>query len=402
MRRLALLIGLLVAMPATASATEPPLATPQATLDAALRCPAGLSDSPGAPVLLVHGTGGSGEEEWNGPAPLASVLTAGGNPACYVELPRYALADIQVAAEYVVAAARTMHARARRPIGLYGHSQGGLLVRWALTYWPSLRPLVSDAVPVAGTLHGTTWGTQQPTISTLCTAAAGCPPAFWQQTIGSRMLDALNTGRDETPGPTAWTTVRSTTDELVQPQTGPRPTSAADGARNIAVQDVCPGREANHVQAAFDSVAIAALLDALAHDGPADPARFAADVCTHRFGAGLDPAQVDALSQSSRPVIATRLLGYTPQAKAEPAVQSYATAAEPRPATCGARRVTLRLPRAVRRATVTVGGRRRAVRRRDGRLQLTLAITRRTVVRVVGTTRAGRRYRTTRTYRPCP
>jgi hypothetical protein len=68
----------------------------------------------------------------------------------------------------------------------------------------------------------------------------GCPPAIWQQAAGSRFLRALNDGRDEAPGRVAYTTVRSATDEVVQPQTGPAPTSALRGASNVLIQGVCP------------------------------------------------------------------------------------------------------------------------------------------------------------------
>jgi hypothetical protein len=86
----------------------------------------------------------------------------------------------------------------------------------------------------AGTQHGTTLF--DPAVG----AAAGCAPALWQQAAGSKLLAALNAQPGETPGPTSWTTVRSTTDEVVQPQTGPHPTSALKGATNIAIQSVCP------------------------------------------------------------------------------------------------------------------------------------------------------------------
>ncbi len=41
--------------------------------------------------------------------------------------------------------------------------------------------------------------------------------------------------------------VRSLTDEAVQPQGGKHPTSALEGASNIVIQDVCPGRTTTHV-----------------------------------------------------------------------------------------------------------------------------------------------------------
>jgi triacylglycerol lipase len=51
----------------------------------------------------------------------------------------------------VVNGIRVMRRRAGRRIGVYGISQGALMPRWALTYWPRLRRQVADVVAVAGT-----------------------------------------------------------------------------------------------------------------------------------------------------------------------------------------------------------------------------------------------------------
>jgi hypothetical protein len=82
--------------------------------------------------------------------------------------------------------------------------------------------------------------------------------------------------------------VRSATDETVQPTTGPRPTSALRGATNVLIQDICPGREVNHIGTALDSVTFALAVDAIAHRGPAKLSRLPADVCEHRYAEGLD------------------------------------------------------------------------------------------------------------------
>jgi hypothetical protein len=59
----------------------------------------------------------------------------------------------------------------------------------------------------------------------------------------------------------------------------------------------------------------------------------------------------------------------------------------------------------MRRARVTLNGRRVAVRRRGGRLRARIDLRGlprgRTVVRIVGRTKSGRRVRQRRVYRPC-
>jgi hypothetical protein len=174
-----------------------------------------------------------------------------------------------------------------RKIAVIGISQGGLLPRFALTYWPDLRRKVSDVVSAAGTHHGTK-------ISFGCSPTTPCAPAYWQQRHGSNLLRALNAQPDETPGRTSYTTVRSLTDETVQPQGGPRPTSALAGASNILIQDVCPGRTTTHIGTAVDSVTFAALVDAVFHPGrgkrgAARVGRLPENVCEMPYAPGLNP-----------------------------------------------------------------------------------------------------------------
>jgi len=306
-----------------AGAKDPPLKTGAAKLNAALHCQATVRNASREPVLLIHGTGGGGKEEWVAPLDFLKSVSDAGYPVCYVELPDKALTDIQISAEYVVNAIRRVRRIAGRPIALYGHSQGGLLARWALTYWPSLRSKVADAVSIAGTQHGTNGAAGAALLDALCQPSAGCPPAFWQQKIGSNLERALNNGRDETPGPTAWTTVRTTGDDVVQPQTGAHPTSALRGASNVLIQSVCPGRATNHIKAAYDSVSFATLIDALRHDGAARPSRFSGAVCSRPYAPGLSAPVVDAFDAAALPTIVARILAYPP-AKREPPLRGYA------------------------------------------------------------------------------
>ena len=116
-----------------------------------------------------------------------------------------------------------------------------------------------------------------------------------QQQAGSKLLKAINSQPDETPGDVSYTTVRSLSDETVQPQGGKHPTSSINGASNILIQDVCPGRTTTHIGTAVDSVSFAAFTDAIDHDGiakkgAAKVSRFPSDVCDHPYAPGLDEA----------------------------------------------------------------------------------------------------------------
>jgi hypothetical protein len=142
----------------------------------------------------------------------------------------------------------------------------------------------------AGTQHGTIAG-----LGT-CSVMDPCAPANWQQGHGSKLLRALNGQPDETPGRVSYTTVRSLTDRTVRPQGGTHPTSALRGARNILIQDVCPGRRTSHIGTAVDSVTLAAIgRRGPGKRGAAKVSELGAGVCSHPYGTGLDEATTDAL-----------------------------------------------------------------------------------------------------------
>jgi hypothetical protein len=101
--------------------------------------------------------------------------------------------------------------------------------------------------------------------------------------FGSHFLTALNRG-DETPGDVDYTSVFSQNDELVQPPSSAR----LDGAVNVLVQDLCPGRSVHHGGALHDAAVFAVVLDALTHPGPADPARVDRAACLRPWMPGVD------------------------------------------------------------------------------------------------------------------
>jgi hypothetical protein len=300
MRRVLCLVVALLAVAGVAAAgvsaadakprPDPRIDVPTAKLRASLHCQSAVRHARRTPILLVTGTGVDGSEAW--PAGLQPTLTVvARRPSCYVNFPQHTTGDIQVAAEYLVYAIREMERRAGRKIAIYGISQGGLLPRWALTYWPSTRSLVTDVVAVAGTQHGTSvFGG----LLGLCGDHCMFPAAAWQQATGANLQKAIARYPDETPGKLGWTTVRSLTDEIVQPVDGPHPTSALRGAANVVIQRVCPGRQVSHIATGVDSVTYAVLIDAIRHKGPARLKRLPKHLCAHPFAPRLDDAATRA------------------------------------------------------------------------------------------------------------
>jgi hypothetical protein len=314
-------LGVLVLIAAAAAAQpkrvpEPRITVPRADLEASFHCHGEVTPTSPQALLFVTGTGATGEQ---GYLIGKGAFEATGHPVCTVDFPDYTTADIQVSVQYLVYAIRKEYKLGgSRRIAIFGISQGGLLPRFALTYWPSLRAKVSDVVAAAGTQHGSNVvGPAGP-----CAAANPCPPAIWQQHAGSRLLRALNRQPAEAPGPTAWTTVRSLSDEAVQPQGGKHPTSALKGAGNILIQAVCPGRTTNHIGTAFDSVTFAAFADAISHRGAAKASRLPPDVCAHPYAPGLNETTTAAFLNGAGGLIAAQEAS-VPRVAAEPKLRPY-------------------------------------------------------------------------------
>lgn len=208
------------------------------------------------PVLLVHGTGVNRTQNWDWN--YWGTLQDKGWEVCWVNLPHGSIKDIQVSSEYVAHALNLMHRAAGEKIDVLGHSQGGLQPRWAIK-WFSAGRHVADYIGLASPNHGTR-------VANDTSMNEGCFEACWQLRRRSNFIKALN--RDgETPGRVAYTNIYTTFDELVQP-TG---TQALKNARNILLQDLCPGRPVDHALIAGDYVTWLLVRDALLNGGSANP-----------------------------------------------------------------------------------------------------------------------------------
>jgi triacylglycerol lipase len=292
----------------------PPLESDPVVLETSLDCPEGLRRPDQNVVLLVHGTATTATETW--PSGLGRVLTDAGFDWCTVQLPGRALVDIQQSAEHVVAAVRTLNRRTGRKVSIVGHSQGALQPRWAVRWWPDVRAGVDDLVTIAGANREIPW-----TKAAFCHPS--CNPPIWQFSAGARFMEVLN--RVPMPAGPSYTTIRSHTDNLIQPSL---PEAAAvatiDGAVNIAVQDLCPGRVVEHAGLVFDAVALAVVMDALTHpDAAADPVRVGNAECAQVYATGIDPviatAAITTLYANAFPAVPAG-----PQVDSEPPLRAYA------------------------------------------------------------------------------
>jgi len=294
----------------------PALDVAQAQLAASLSCTGNVSSASRDPVLLVPGTAldPTSNYSWN----YELGLTAQGLPWCALTVPHEAMADIATAGEYVVYALRTMHALSGRQIDILGYSQGGMMPRWALRFWPDTRSLVQSFVAIDPSNHGTldAWA--------LCHAV--CPPSFWQQATGSDFLAALNSDAETFAG-IDYTVIYSRTDEVVVPNLGPEGSSSLHTGSgqilNIAVQQLCPADVSEHLlMGTADPVAYALAMNALVNSRVADPAQIPRSVCTQALAPDVDPVTFPTDFASELVSIGAAIAG-APETSAEPPLPTY-------------------------------------------------------------------------------
>jgi hypothetical protein len=231
-------------------------------------------------VVLLPATGVDSHSNfsWN----WEQLFDAEGIPYCTSDQPGRRstnLTDIQTRAYYLTYAVRHAYRLAGRRIALVGHSQGGMVSRLPLRFWPDTRRKVDDVIGFAGTNHGTD----------MADATGEGAPAGLQQASNSNFIRALNS-RAETFAGISYTEIFTNLDEVVTP---PREASSVGGPgriTNVATQEICPADPYEHLGiGTLDPVAAALALDALDHDGPAEPMRIDPTVCADLFMPGFNP-----------------------------------------------------------------------------------------------------------------
>lgn len=295
----------------------PPLSVPADLLEQSLACSPNVETAGRKPVLFLHAT-------WIDPVINFSwnyqrAFDADHRPYCLLTMPNFGTSDIQVSAEYVVYAIRTMYQRSGHQVDIIGHSQGGMIGRWATRFWPDTRPMVDDIVGLGPSNRGSN--------PALCQLA--CQPAVWQQTIGSQFLTALNSGQETFAGISYTVVYTRIFDEFITPNLddnvlGLSALHTGTGQiSNVATQDICVTSINEHfLLGTSDPVAYALAINAIDHPGPADPARIDKSVCTQLLQPGVDPVMFPVRLAE---VAATFAVVYTtaPRTLGEPPLMPY-------------------------------------------------------------------------------
>ena len=194
-------------------------------------------------------------------------LDALGIPWCTVALPGNGMDDIQVGGEYVVNAIRSMRQRAGRPISIVGHSQGGMIPRWALRFWPDTRPMVDDVIGLAPSNHGTE------------TAQLTCVPDCAPVGLAAERRLGVHQGPQLRPGDLRRHLLHPGLHPhrpVVTPNLDDTGSSSLHGGRRRNHQRRDPGHLPDRRQRAprdrhLDNVAYALAIDALDNPGPPTP-----------------------------------------------------------------------------------------------------------------------------------
>jgi triacylglycerol lipase len=230
------------------------------------------------PVVLVHGTFGNKNTNWQTYAPLLAnegycvfALTYGVPAGTPTGLDQFGgLDDIVTSAHQLKAfVAKVRNATGARQVDIVGHSQGTLMPNYYAKFLGG-GPSIHSYVSLAPLWHGTNLGAQAQADRSMdvyaptATGTPGCT-ACSQMGTGSEFMQKMRAGGVAVKGIT-YTNIVTKYDELVQPYTS----GIEPGMRNITVQDRCATDYTEHFEIAADPVAAGYVLNALdpAHPRP--------------------------------------------------------------------------------------------------------------------------------------
>ncbi|MFS3127912.1 esterase/lipase family protein [Nocardioides sp. Bht2] len=296
MRRIAVtlltLLALLLGLTSSPAVAEEKLPVPWSFLPTAVTGGASLSFSaPGTndwsckpskahprPVVLVHGTFGNGNTNWQTYGPLLKNAGYCVYALTYGQLSKALPLSILGGFGSMKASARQLKrfvAKVRRHTGaakvdLVGHSQGTLMPQYWVRYLGG-RKHVRNYVSLAPLWHGT----QVADVTALLNPVFGGEDSFPACTAcaqfgtGSAFMKKIRKGKVASKG-IRYTNIMTRYDELVIPYSSGR----QKGMRNLVVQDYCATDFSEHFEIAADPIAARLVLNTL------DPKRAKKVGCT--------------------------------------------------------------------------------------------------------------------------
>jgi triacylglycerol esterase/lipase EstA (alpha/beta hydrolase family) len=223
------------------------------------------------PVILAHGTFENMDDNWQAAAPLLAnhgycvyAFNYGGPTAGDPDID--GTGEIAASARQLASFVDTVLAETgASKVDIVGHSQGGMMPRYYINFLGGASK-VNTLVGLAPSNYGTTvdgvitllaelhqTGTFEAVLSPYCEA---CDEQF----VGSPFLDKVN-ATPTSPG-VRYTVIESRGDEVVTPYTNAF-LPAAPNVTNILVQNQCPLDQSDHLELAYDPVALADVLGAL-------------------------------------------------------------------------------------------------------------------------------------------
>ncbi len=227
------------------------------------------------PVVLVHGTFENMNDNWQAASPILAnhgycvfAFNYGGSSPN---------ADFQGTGEIAASAGQlasfvtqVLAANGASKVDIVGYSRGGMMPRYYLKFLGGTA-YVSTLVGLVPSNHGTTVDglttlTQDLGLSGVFNVLiGGSCKACVKQEAGSGFLAQLNAGGDTAPG-VSYTVIESRDDEVVTPYTSAFLMSP--GVTDITVQNQCPLDQSDHLELAYDPVAMADMLNALDPSNP--------------------------------------------------------------------------------------------------------------------------------------
>jgi triacylglycerol lipase len=212
------------------------------------------------PVVLVHGTFATTSWRLIGPA-----LARRGYCVYTFDYGDYGTGEIARSAHQLARFVNRLLARTgAQRVSIVGHSEGGMMPRYYIRFLGGAAK-VADLVALSPSNHGTT----NPLV--LEGAALGCTACAEQEAYYSSFLKGLNRG-DMTPSPVDYTVIQTKFDDVVTPYTSAFLQGPSSRVTNVMLQRRCPDDSIDHLSIPLDRIALQWVENALARNGPADPA----------------------------------------------------------------------------------------------------------------------------------